>query len=133
MINKLYTAAIDHEHGVNSYVSLTESDLKDQIKDYVSEWWADEIEDEDMPKDRDIAISLYFEAIAGRESYEIAEVDISDKLEPILQEASEKIMSAFWAKADSYLQAIKSGNPSAVAAVGRMFRDDVDSALGLTK
>ena len=59
---KVFTAIISHRHGYEVFVSLTEEGLRKQVFDYVSQWWGEWEElPEDIPKENNEAIDLYFE------------------------------------------------------------------------
>ena len=49
--------------GVNSYVAVSEDALRDEVFEYVKEWWQEDIGDLPIPQDRDRAIEAYFEKV----------------------------------------------------------------------
>lgn len=61
------TLTISHKHGEDTSVHLTEETAKDALHAYVQQWWSERAGmlsapdvPEDVPEDRDEAISLYF-------------------------------------------------------------------------
>lgn len=64
---EVHSATIDHKHGQNSYVTLTEHQLDQKIAEYCRENWSyTELKDAAPNGDTD-AVELYFEAMDGEE------------------------------------------------------------------
>ena len=64
---KVWTAHVDHKHGVNVYVAMSIEGLYSKLYEYVAEWWC-EVEGEieagrivPIPEDHKAAVELYFE------------------------------------------------------------------------
>jgi len=77
---------LSRRDGVNSYVAISEDALRDEVFEYVKEWWQKEIGDLPMPQDRDRAIEAYFEKIESEicviDSTTLAEV-FEDLFQPL--------------------------------------------------
>ena len=54
---------LSRRDGVNSYVAISEDALRDEVFEYVKEWWLEEFDDLPLPQDRDQAIEAYFEKV----------------------------------------------------------------------
>lgn len=59
----IWVGVIGNNYGVSTYVAVSEDALRDEILEYVKEWWQKEIGDLPMPQDRDQAIEAYFEKV----------------------------------------------------------------------
>ncbi len=62
---EFHMAAIEHGYGVNFYADLTPEGLVKRINEYVTEWWSDEMLDDEgdvipMPEDMEEARASYF-------------------------------------------------------------------------
>lgn len=75
---EIWVLAINHEHGTNIYTHLSEEGYKNDLIDYVREWWSDEMSesiDSDIYKncsDEEL-IDHYFSSVED-ESYSIQNV-----------------------------------------------------------
>jgi hypothetical protein len=72
---------IQHNHGVNTYVTRTYDTAKEILLDYVSDWWFDTFPDDEMPANSDDAIEEYFNENYGREHYCIDEVYLINSID----------------------------------------------------
>lgn len=62
----IHFAIVSHRHGNNLYLATTEEALRDQLYDYVSEYWDDYV-DEKITDDKQACIDRYFEGAEGTE------------------------------------------------------------------
>lgn len=58
---KVWVLTISHKHGIDTEVYDTEEAARDGLLDYVKQWWDEYDHDDEMPADRDQAISRYFD------------------------------------------------------------------------
>jgi len=58
-----WVGVIGNRYGVSTYVAVSEDVLRNEVFEYVKEWWQKEIGDLPIPQDRDQAIEAYFEKI----------------------------------------------------------------------
>jgi hypothetical protein len=58
----LHSAVIKNMYGVDVYLATTEEGLMDDLFEYVEEHWEREMEDEEMPSDKDLAVYAYFDS-----------------------------------------------------------------------
>ena len=62
---KVWIAVVEHRHGQNVYAARTKKALVRQLYEYVEEWWASEVPDEEWPADlpRQAVVDRYFERV----------------------------------------------------------------------
>jgi hypothetical protein len=67
---KVFTASVDHKHGVNTYMARSEDGTYEELHEYVQEGWeeiesdvafANEVDGFPIPEDHKEAVELYFE------------------------------------------------------------------------
>ena len=81
---KLYTATINHKHGVNLYTALSQAGLQSQLYEYVKEYWSEGM-DGKLPKNKETAIERYFEdegALGEMEYLEYFEPQLIKNIHP---------------------------------------------------
>jgi hypothetical protein len=60
----LWLLSIEHRHGIDSFIFLTEGEAKRALSEYVYQWWAEEMpENIALPLDEDEATRIYFEYV----------------------------------------------------------------------
>ena len=70
-LRAVYVGVVHHKHGSDIFVGWTEAQVNAKLYVYVQEWWEDFVHDRDVPKNKDKAISDYFEAAADEEYLDI--------------------------------------------------------------
>lgn len=59
----VYGALVNHENGIDTYLSLSREIVNQKVFDFVEAWWDEELPYEKMPEDRQEAIDMYFELV----------------------------------------------------------------------
>lgn len=62
-MTKIFIATISHKHGVFFFAAKTENGLREQLGEYVREWWDRELPDEQIPAATQSQIEAYFEQV----------------------------------------------------------------------
>jgi len=63
---RVYVILVHHRQGINLCVGQTSEDAYDQLHDYVLQYWNETDENVDeIPRDRDQAIKVYFDLVQG--------------------------------------------------------------------
>ena len=75
---------LSRRDGVSTHVAVSEDALRDEILEYVKEWWQEEIGDLPMPQDRDQAIEAYFEKVES-ETFMIDSTTLAGDFENLFQ------------------------------------------------
>ena len=78
---KVWIAVIEHRHGQNVYAAKTKKALVGQLYEYVVEWWAREIPDEELPADlsKQAAVDRYFERVGHEWLETLTQTTVSSK------------------------------------------------------
>ena len=58
---------LHHKHGADIFSGWNEKEVLARVYEYVTEWWDDYCDDQDLPEDHETAIAAYFEAAGGEE------------------------------------------------------------------
>ena len=78
---KVWVAVVEHRHGQNVYAAKTKKALVGQLYEYVAEWWASQIPDEEMPTDlpRKEVVDRYFECVGHEWLETLTQTTVSSK------------------------------------------------------
>jgi hypothetical protein len=71
----VWVLMIEHEHGTSVWVRRTSKAAREQLYQWVLQWWDEELPEKTMPRDKAVAVEEYFNSFANfRESYIIHRV-----------------------------------------------------------
>lgn len=57
----VWVLTIEHRHGEDRWVCLTEDRARRELRDWVTTYWDQDGPDTDMPEDPDAAVTAYFD------------------------------------------------------------------------
>ncbi len=75
---RIYMATIDHEYGTNFYAGYTPEAVKEQVYEWVTEYWDNLFNEQLMPEDHTETINTYFDHWATLESVEFGDQTLPD-------------------------------------------------------
>lgn len=71
---KIQLLLIHHRHGTNTYVRVSREQIRFELYKYVKDWWSSWfLHERTIPKDKEEAITAYFDRAEDSEQYEIEE------------------------------------------------------------
>ena len=78
---KVWIAVVEHRHGQNVYAARTKKALVRQLYEYVEEWWASEIPDEELPADqpKQDVVDRYFEHVSHEWLETLTQTTVANK------------------------------------------------------
>ena len=78
---KVWVAVVEHRHGQNVYAAKTKKALVGQLYEYVEEWWASEIPDEELPAHlpQQVVVDRYFESVGHEWLETLTQTTVSSK------------------------------------------------------
>jgi hypothetical protein len=67
----VHVGLVKHNHGTDVFVGWDEDALYAALYEYVSQWWDDFCDDEDIPADPKVAVERYFDRAIDTEYLDI--------------------------------------------------------------